>query len=126
MGYNKIMFIHNDPKLKPRRQELRKNQTPHEDVLWAKLKLNQLGFKFRRQHSIGGYVVDFYCPEKKLVIEIDGSQHIENKEYDNQRTIYLNALNIKVLRFWNNEINDSIDSVINKIIKELDSCSPSP
>lgn len=117
------MFIHNHPNLKSRRQELRKNQTPQEDILWSKLKLSQLGFKFRRQHSIGGYVVDFYCSEKKLVIEIDGAQHADNKEYDNKRTEYLNALDIKVLRFWNTEISGNIDIVINKIANEL---KPSP
>lgn len=113
------MFIHNDPKMKPRRQELRKNQTLQEEILWARLKLNQLGYKFRRQHSIGGYVVDFYCPEKKLVIEVDGSQHLENQEYDNKRTEYFSILNIKVLRFWNNEINTNINGVIEKIMSEL-------
>ncbi len=70
---------------------------------------------------MGPYVLDFYCPQKKLAIEIDGSQHLENKEYDTERTEYLSILGIKVLRFWNNEINANIDGVVVKIINELDS-----
>jgi very-short-patch-repair endonuclease len=115
--------VYNVLKLKGRRIDLRKNQTPQEIILWSKLRLSQLGFKFRRQHSIGGYVVDFYCPEKKLVIEVDGSQHVENQEYDNKRTEYFSILNIKVLRFWNNDINTNINGVIEKIIVELSHAS---
>jgi very-short-patch-repair endonuclease len=111
--------LNNVPKLKERRIELRKNQTPQEVVLWARLRLKNLGFKFKRQHSVGPYILDFYCPEKKLAIEIDGSQHIENKEYDNERCLYLSDLGIRTLRFWNNEINTDIVAVIDKIINEL-------
>jgi very-short-patch-repair endonuclease len=111
--------INNIKKLFDRRKYLRNNSTPQETLLWLKLKNSQLGFKFRRQHSIGGYIVDFYCPTKKLVIEIDGSQHIINKVYDEERLKYLTVFGIRVLRFWNNEINVNIDSVVNKIISEL-------
>jgi len=78
------MRIYNIKKFFDRRKDLRNNSTPQEDILWSKLKHSQLGFKFRRQHSIGGYIVDFYCPSKKLVIEIDGPAHLlkENREYD--------------------------------------------
>lgn len=120
-----MTILYNKTKELPKRLILRKSQTREEDILWARLRRNNLGFKCKRQYSVGRYVLDFYFPTKKLAIEIDGLQHIENKEYDNQRTMYLNALNIKVLRFWNNEINDSIDIVINKIVKELGSDSPS-
>ena len=71
--------IHNIKKLLYRRKDLRNNSTSEEILLWLRLKNSQLGFKFRRQHSIGGYIVDFYCPSKKLVIEIDGKEHSKKK-----------------------------------------------
>ena len=75
--------------------------------------------KWRRQHGIGPYIVDFYSREKSVVLELDGSQHIEAKEYDRERDAYMNALGIKVLRFWNNEIDNNFDAVIMKIRDEL-------
>ncbi|MCX6751509.1 MAG: endonuclease domain-containing protein [Candidatus Nomurabacteria bacterium] len=113
--------IYNISKLKDRRVDLRNKQTPQEILLWSRLRREQLGFKFRRQHSIGGYIVDFYCPAKKLVIEIDGSQHFEkeSKEYDKIRSYYFKGLNIKVLRFTNEEINTNIDGVTQKIFSKL-------
>ena len=96
------MFLHNDPKLKERRKDLRNNQTKEEKFLWMNLRQKKLGFRFLRQHSIGPYIVDFYCPEKKLAIELDGYQHREkeNKIYDKNRDEYLELNDIKVLRFW--------------------------
>ncbi len=111
--------IYNILKLKERRVVLRTNQTPQEILLWSMLRREKLGFKFRRQHSIGGYIVDFYCPNKKLVIEIDGSQHFINQEYDKNRSKYFEGLGIKVIRFTNSEINTNIDGVILKIKTEL-------
>jgi very-short-patch-repair endonuclease len=113
--------VYNILKLKERRSKLRENQTPQEIILWSKLRREQLGFKFRRQHSVGGYIADFYCPAKKLIIEIDGSQHFEKnaKEYDKNRTKFFEGLDIKVLRFDNSEINTNIEGVILKIITEL-------
>jgi very-short-patch-repair endonuclease len=110
--------IYNIKKLFERRKELRNNSTPQETLLWSKLKNSQIGLKFRRQHSIGGYIVDFYCPTKRLVVEIDGSQHFikNNKEYDKIRSNYFEGLDIKVLRFTNAEINTSLDGVLQKII----------
>ena len=67
--------IHNNKTLADRRKELRNNATPQEAILWQHLKDSNFGCKFRRQHSIGPYIVDFYCPSKKLIIELDGSQH---------------------------------------------------
>lgn len=118
------MFLRNDKSNIESRRTLRKNQTPQEIILWSRIRDNKLGFKFKRQYAVGGYLLDFYCPRKMLCIEIDGSQHIENKEYDAQRTKFLNKFGIKVLRFWNNEINTSLDSVIQKIGIELNSPSP--
>jgi len=111
--------VNNIKKLFYRRKELRNNSTPQEILLWLQLKNSQLGFKFRRQHSIGGYITDFYCPSKKLVVEIDGSQHFVNKEYDDIRSKYLESLDIKVIRFTNTEINTNMSGVIDKIMKEL-------
>ena len=73
--------------------------------------------KFRRQHSIGGYIVDFYCPSKKLVVEIDGPQHLkkENKEYDETRRKYLEGLDIKILRFTNKEVATETEKVVRRI-----------
>jgi very-short-patch-repair endonuclease len=101
------------------RRYLRNNPTPEENVLWQKLKNKRLGNKFRRQHSIGNFIADFYCPAKKLIIEIDGGQHLNKKESDNERSNYLESLGFKVVRFWNKEINSEIDTVIKKIEGEL-------
>lgn len=113
-GNRVIMFINNQTSLKSRRKSLRNSATPQEVVLWSRLRNYQTGFKFRRQHSIGSYIIDFYCPEKKLAIEIDGSQHISS-EPDLERTKFLNTQGIQVLRFWNNEVNINIDGVVMKI-----------
>ena len=118
--------MHNDPYLKSRRKELRNNATPQEVVLWKHLKGSQLGFKFRRQHSIHFYIVDFCCPERKIIIEIDGSQHATNKEYDLERTRYLEAFGYKVIRFWNNEINANLEEVLMEIQNILKTTPQSP
>ncbi len=112
------MFLYNDPKFKSRRQELRKNQTDAEKFLWKNLRNKNLGYKFTRQFSFGPYILDFYCAEKRLAVELDGLQHLEDKEYDKQRDEYLLLNDIKVLRFWNSEVNANIESVLNKIRKE--------
>jgi len=114
-----MTILYNKTKNLEKRKFLRRNQTPQEVILWAHLRRNQIGFKFKRQYSIGSYVLDFYSPRNKLAIEIDGSQHIENKDYDVERSEYLFVLGIKIIRFWNNEVNTNIDGVINKIISEL-------
>jgi len=116
-----MKIVNNITSLLERRKDLRNNSTPEEILLWLQLKNSQLGFKFRRQHSIGGYIVDFYCPPKKLVIEIDGSQHFtkENKEYDKVRTEFLKGLNIKVIRFTNLEVATETQNVVKKIKAEL-------
>lgn len=116
---DKMTITHNHPILKERRIELRKNQTPQEVLLWARLRGKQLGFKFKRQHSIGPYILDFYCPDKKLCVELDGSQHLDNKEYDQERTNYLLGHEIKTLRFWNNEVNGNMEGVLQKVVSEL-------
>ena len=92
--------------------------------MWSRLRKKRLGNKFRRQHSIGRYIVDFYCPAGKLVIEIDGSQHLDNQEHDRQRDLYLMSLGLKVLRFWNSEVNNNLEGVLARIMSHLPSGSP--
>ena len=114
-----MTILYNKSKTLSKRIFLRREQTPQEIILWGYLRRNNLGHKFKRQYSVGPYVLDFYAPQKKLAIELDGSQHIENKEYDTERSNYLSIFGIKTLRFWNNEINVNIDGVVQKIISEL-------
>lgn len=105
----------NDPTLKQRRRELRRNQTEAEKVLWAHLRKRQFySMKFFRQYSIGPYILDFYCPAVKIAVELDGGQHnsFENKEYDLARSEYLKTQAIDVIRFWNNEVLLDIQSVL--------------
>ncbi len=114
-----MTILYNQSKNLDKRKLLRKNQTPQEIILWMYLRGNKLGFKFKRQFSIGPYILDFYSPKNKLAIELDGFQHIDNKEYDKERSKYLSVLGIRVIRFWNSEIDVNIDSIIIKIISEL-------
>lgn len=113
------MFQYNDPKFKSRRRDLRKRKTTEEKILWSKLRGRNIGYKFFRQYSIGPYILDFYCPKQRLGIELDGKQHKSNKEYDKLRDGYLVLHDIKVLRFWNKEINANIDNVLSKIVQKL-------
>ncbi len=114
-----IEIIYNHPKRKSVRRKLRKTSTTEETVIWKRLRNNSIGFKFRRQYGVSGYIVDFYCPERRLGVEIDGAQHLANKEYDNLRTKTLNDLDITVLRFWNSEVKDDLEKVIKKIKSAL-------
>lgn len=74
---------------------------------------------FRNQHAIGNYVVDFCAPRRKLIIELDGSQHLEQEEYDSERTVFLQSKGYRVLRFWNNDVMKDIDSVLKVIYDAL-------
>lgn len=111
--------IHNLKPQKEIRKKLRSSATPQEIILWSRLKRKQLGYKFRRQQSFGKYIVDFYCPEKNLIIELDGWQHREQMEYDEERSNFLKSLNLKIVRFWNDDINNNLDNVILEIEKYL-------
>jgi len=122
-----MVFLKNDPSLKDRRRELRQNQTETEKLFWTQLRNKKfMDMKFFRQYSVGPYILDFYCPEIKLAVEMDGGQHNlpENREYDTARTEYLQAHGIKVLRFWNNEVMKEIEGVLARLEAEIDSCSP--
>jgi very-short-patch-repair endonuclease len=117
-----MRFIFNNPKFKLTRSDLRKQMTEAESLLWSKIKNKQLvNYKFRRQYGIGPFIVDFYCPKLKLVIEIDGGQHnkLENIEYDNSRTEYFKSMNIIVIRYWNNEVLSSIEGVYDDILNKI-------
>jgi very-short-patch-repair endonuclease len=105
---------------------LRKNQTPWESKLWNKIRNEGIeDLKFRRQYKIGKFIVDFCCINKKIIIELDGGQHNteENIEKDKERQKYLENEGFKVLRFWNNEIDNNLDGVILKI---LEAAKPHP
>ena len=104
------------PKGYERARQLRKELTPAEQKLWAYLRGNKLnGVKFRRQHAIGNYIVDFCSIKAKLIIELDGSQHLEQDKYDVERTRYVNAQGYKVIRFCNNQVMNDISGVIRAI-----------
>ena len=84
---------------------LRKDPTQAERVLWRRLRRRQLaGFKFRRQHAVGPYICDFACLEASIVVELDGSQHAEQLDYDARRDTFLRSRGFRVLRFWNNDV----------------------
>jgi very-short-patch-repair endonuclease len=99
---------------------LRKAMTDAERRLWNELRLRQVeGLKFRRQFPIGRYIVDFACPERKLIIEVDGGQHADQESYDTERTRWLESRGFRVLRFWNNEIQMNLEGVKESIYNAL-------
>jgi very-short-patch-repair endonuclease len=102
-------------------RELRKIPTEAEKVLWKALRRDQLGVSFRRQHPIGRYVLDFYCPSAGLAIEVDGGQHAagHQKDIDHRRDQWLSADGIRMLRFWNNEVLSNLEGVLQTIVMEL-------
>ena len=113
--------IRNRASLKARRKELRKNQTDCERIVWQRLRNRQINkLKFFRQYSLGAYILDFYCPEIRLAIELDGGQHMkeESKEYDQQRSSYLETNRVKILRFWNHEVYRNLEGVLRRVFAE--------
>lgn len=108
-------------------KELRRKQTDAERVLWMRLRARQVnGLKFRRQHPIGRYIADFCCPEKCLVIEIDGGQHMNRTFADERRTEFLVQEGYRVLRYWNHDVLAAPEAVLQHIIQETESPSPRP
>ena len=97
---------------------LRKDRTEAEDKLWQFLRNSHTGHKFRRQVPIGPYTVDFVCGKLKLVVEVDGGQHCENKS-DERRTKFLNDHGYEVIRFWNNEVMDNVEGVVSTLTLAL-------
>jgi len=100
--------------------QLPPNQTEAEAKLWSRLRAHPVdGIQFRRQHAIGKYIVDFCAPHRKLIIEIDGSQHLAQNKYDLERTRYLESLGYRVLRFWNNEVMNNTDTVMSVVWNKI-------
>ena len=111
-------YIYNRNNLKAQRKQLRNNLTPAEAELWKHLQNGKLEErKFRRQHSVENYILDFYCPQEKLGLELDGKDHFTDNRYevDIKRTEYLNSLNIKIIRFENKEIFEQLEGVLEEI-----------
>ena len=103
-----------------RARSLRGNPTEAEKRLWSVLRLQQMdGFRFRRQHPIGVYVVDFVCLAKNLIIEVDGGQHASQTEHDDTRTAWLESSGYRMLRFWNNDVLGNIEGVSETILAAL-------
>ena len=114
LGYNKNLKKHS--------QELRKNMTDAEGSIWSRVRCGQLrGKQFYRQKIIGNYIVDFYCPKAKLVIEIDGGQHYSEEGIvkDKIRDHYLKGLGLRILRFSDREVFENSDGVIEKVLENL-------
>ncbi len=104
---------------------LRKNMTPAEAILWKALQNRQIeGFRFRRQHPIGRFILDFYCPQLKLVIEVDGDVHNERQEYDQSRDKKIQEFGCYVLRFSNHQICSDFPNVLKKITQITQTLSP--
>ena len=121
--------IHNRKSVKDLRRHLRRSLTPAEATLWKALQGSKLaGKKFRRQHSIGNYVVDFYCPECNLAVELDGENHFNSmaSEYDLRRTEFLGRHNIRVLRFENRAVFEHPEGVLEAIRNYLTTATTTP
>ncbi|MEI7767205.1 MAG: endonuclease domain-containing protein [Phycisphaerae bacterium] len=132
MGRKTGLQVHNLPGLRTFRRELRGHLTPAEAKLWTLLKQAQLeGRKFRRQHSVSGYILDFYCPSERLAIELDGAGHYtaSAREYDRERDLFLAHFGIKVLRFENRLVFERTTAVLMEIKKHFgwgDANHPAP
>ncbi len=99
-------------------KELRKNSTPQEIIFWSRVRARRFrGLKFKRQYPLGKYIIDFINLDEKLIIELDGFQHKEENQqrYDQKRTEFLENKGFRIIRFWNNEINDNLAGVFLKI-----------
>lgn len=120
-NFVKITRAKYNHKLVPRAKENRREITPAEKKLWFQF-LRKAPVKFRKQRPAGWYILDFYCPEKKLVIEVDGAHHYtpEGHEYDAIRTAYLESCGIKVVRFTNREVMTNLASVAKKILDVIE------
>ena len=110
-----------------RTRYLRKTQTEPERRLWKALRARRCeGLKFRRQVSIGRYIVDFICFESRLIIEVDGGQHARRRKYDLNRTAFLRSQDFRVLRFWNNEVRENLRGVLDVIARSATVQPPHP
>ncbi|MEE8621680.1 MAG: endonuclease domain-containing protein [Syntrophobacteria bacterium] len=113
--------------MKSRVRALRRNMTDAERLLWRSLRDRQMGgWKFRRQHPIRPFIVDFVCVERKLIIEVDGGQHASKVQEDASRSGYLRNKGYRILRFWNNQVLKETEAVLDMILAALDDDTPSP
>jgi len=122
-----MTILFNKTETKNFRKFLRKNSPTPESIVWSKLKNRQLeNTKWRRQYSVGDYIIDFYCPEKKLAIEIDGDSHYHRKAIiqDKEREKYIKSFGIKFLRFTNDQVMRNLDGILNRITENLTSPLP--
>lgn len=122
------MAVFNKKEQTVRRQHLRTNSTKSERLLWSKIKSKKLGYKFRRQYGIGNYVVDFFCPELKLAIEIDGITHEDpaQKQKDKNKDMYLKKCNIHVIRFSTHDVFNNLDAIIEALYLECKKIETTP
>ena len=122
MPVNNIVIGQKIPhELRVRAKELRSNMTPAEKILWEKLRHNRLnGLQFRRQQIIDGYIVDFYCHARALVVEVDGDIHDLQKDYDQERENHLMARGFSIVRVSNDDVKKNLNAVIQRI---SESCS---
>ena len=111
--------------MKSRARSLRRNSTDAEIILWQHLRGRRLlGYKFRRQVPVGKYIVDFLCEDQAIVIELDGGQHMEQERYDQTRTNWLQANGFLVLRFWNNDIAENLEGVLESLFSTIEKSRP--
>jgi len=106
--------------------QLRQYQTAAEQLLWAQLRRKRVGPRFRRQHAIGPFVVDFYCPSARLAIEIDGERHDAKHAYDQRRSDWLERYGVRVIRFTNQDVNENLEGVVRTIEELVGAAKPSP
>ena len=114
MKRNKLIYY--NPKLKEKARRLRIRCTPTETLLWSKIRRKSLGYEFHRQVPVDEYIVDFYCHELRLAIEVDGSSHINKYEYDLRRQKELESMGVRFIRFENIDVKQNISNVIRVLI----------
>ena len=106
---------------------LRRSQTDAEATLWRWLRDRRLhNFKFRRQAPVGSFIVDFVCLEARLIVELDGGQHVDHAKYDEQRTRFLQSLGFDVVRYWNDDVLLRTENVLEHLLSRLESPHPGP
>ena len=123
MGGERRVLLGEEKMLRDKARELRKNLTEAESRLWSKLRRKQIGgHRFRRQFPIDKYIVDFVCLERRLIVELDGGQHntAEGIENDRLRTDWLTSQGFLVIRFWNHDVMESLDAVLEVILRALE------
>ncbi len=120
-----VTYLKNKQFLTETRRKLRNNATAAEQVLWEEIRRKKLGVKFRRQYSFGTYIMDFYCPEIKLGLEVDGDIHLSQKDFDVYRTRTLNEYGITILRFANSQIFIHLQNCVQEIKLQIIAFSPS-